>query len=254
MNNRVFFLVLIALLLPLFFINVKDSHDWGDDFAQYLLQAENMVEGKPQLETGYVYDKRFPVVAPPAYPAGFPLLLAPVYATQGHSIWHYELLITFFLFLFCLLMGAYFRREFSAAAAILMVLLFAWNEWTLYFKTNILSDLPFAFFLLASTVAYITLEGRRAVLVTGLLAGYMLLLRGAGIVFLAAVGLHAAIRWIRKKDKQSMISALLLMAIALASSFAVNRLFQIPSSGFFGFYGEAFSGGNLLESAGRNLY
>jgi hypothetical protein len=254
MNNRVFIGLLTVLLLPLFFVNVRDSHDWGDDFAQYLLQAENMVESKSQLETGYLYDTRFPVVAPPAYPAGFPLLLAPVYASYGHSIWHYDLLITLFLVLFCLLMGAYFRQEFSAAASALLVIAFAWNEWTLDFKTNILSDIPFAFFLLACTMAYTTLQGRRGVVVTGLLAGCLLLLRGAGIVFLAAALVHSSYRWIRNKDKHPIIAAILLVAIALACSFLINRLFHIPSSGFFGFYGDAFAGGKILEAAGSNLY
>ena len=44
--------VLIGLLLPLFYINVKDSHDWGDDFAQYFIQARNILEGRPQTDNG----------------------------------------------------------------------------------------------------------------------------------------------------------------------------------------------------------
>ena len=49
------YLILILLLLPVFFINVTDSHDWGGDFAQYISQAKNIVEGNPHYETGYIF-------------------------------------------------------------------------------------------------------------------------------------------------------------------------------------------------------
>jgi 4-amino-4-deoxy-L-arabinose transferase-like glycosyltransferase len=250
--------IVCICLLPLFFINVKDSHDWGDDFAQYLLQAENMVKGIPQTETGYVYDVRFPVVAPPAYPAGFPLMLAPVYALWGHSILHYNLLITAFLFLFCLAMAIFFRRFFSWQASLVMTLIFAYNAWTLDFKTNILSDFPFALLLLAATLLYLRDRSIPNALATGLALALLLLTRGVGLVFLVAVLIHGTYRIVAAKDrserKKTALQVLCITAVSLGLQYFVNTvLFHIPAEGFFAFYGKAFGGSSMLDTFLHNL-
>ena len=232
--------------LPLFFLNVKDSHDWGDDFAQYLMQAENVVKGIPQTQTQYVFDERFPPVAPPAYPMGFPLLLAPVYAVWGHSIYHYDLLITAVLFLLCLLMALYFRRHFSAGTSLVLVLLFAYSYWTLDFKTNILSDLPFALLFLLAVMLYRRRETPANAVLTGLAAGALLLFRGAGILFPIAVFLHAAwlfrVRRSAPERKRIASHAVIIGALAFATPLLVNRLFGVPTEGFLSFYGRAAAG------------
>jgi len=232
--------------LPLFFLNVKDSHDWGDDFAQYLMQAENVVKGIPQTQTRYVFDERFPTVAPPAYPMGFPLLLAPVYALWGHSIYHYDLLITAVLFLLCLLMALYFRRHFSAGTSLVLVLLFAYSYWTLDFKTNILSDLPFTLLFLLAVMLYRRRETAVNGVFTGLVAGALLLFRGAGLLFPVAVFLHAA--WLfrvrRSAGERKRIASrpFIISGLAFGTSFLINRLFGVPSGGFLSFYGQAATG------------
>ncbi len=62
---------------------VRPGHDWGDDFAQYLLHARNLVTGQPYAETGYIFNPQHANIGPAAYPPVFPLLLAPVYALAG---------------------------------------------------------------------------------------------------------------------------------------------------------------------------
>jgi len=257
-NNRWFLLVTVFCLLPLFFINVKDSHDWGDDFAQYLLQAENIIKGKPQTETGYVYDPRFPVVAPPAYPAGFPLMLAPVYAVRGHSILHYNLLITFVLFLFCLMMAIFFRNYFSWYASLLLVMLFAYNAWTLDFKTNILSDFPFALFLLLSTTLYLRMRTLQGALAVGASVALMLLTRGVGFVFLVAVLLQGMVLFFRRKNAEEGKKVLLHLAVIAGVSLTLQTLvntvlFHIPSEGFFTFYKKAYDGKDIGDTVILNL-
>ena len=86
------------MLIPLFFINVRSSHDWGGDFAMYILQTKNITEAVPQSELPYIYNPDNAVLCPPAYPIGFPLLLSPVYAITGNSIVAFSLWITTFLF------------------------------------------------------------------------------------------------------------------------------------------------------------
>src|SRR5690349_19487285 len=92
------YLIAALICLPVFVINIKHSHDWGDDFAQYIHQAKNITTGTSQQQTGYIYIPEFLHLGPPTYPVGFPLLLAPVYAMFGNSVWHFDIYTSFFLF------------------------------------------------------------------------------------------------------------------------------------------------------------
>ena len=111
-SNGVKYLAVALICLPAFFINIKSSHDWGDDFAQYIHQAKNITAGIPQQQTGYIYNPEFHHLGPPAYPVGFPLLLAPVYAIFGNSIKHFDIYISFFLLGFALLMFYFLHKHY----------------------------------------------------------------------------------------------------------------------------------------------
>ncbi len=60
----------------------QPGHSWGDDFAQYIQHACNLLAGGPYKATGHLLNPRFPI-APEVYPPLFPLLLAPVVAVVG---------------------------------------------------------------------------------------------------------------------------------------------------------------------------
>jgi len=140
------FLVLAAL--PLFFINIRPDQDWGDDFAMFIAHATNLVEGRPYAETGYVYDPSVTCFGPGVYPPGFPLLLAPVFALAGTSIVSAQYLITFCFFVSGLAAFVLFRSRTRAWIAASMVLVLWYHPWALAYKARILSDIPFAMWLL----------------------------------------------------------------------------------------------------------
>lgn len=71
--------VLAALL---YIATLRQGHDWGDDFAQYIVQARNIAEGKPLFETGYRYYPQHSI-APDGYPPLYSVLLSPIYALYG---------------------------------------------------------------------------------------------------------------------------------------------------------------------------
>lgn len=253
------YLILVAICcLPLFLINMKDSHDWGDDFAQYLIQAENVVKGNPQAESRYVYNSSFPVVAPPAYPVGFPLLLSGVYAFYGHSIIHYNFLITAVLFLYCLALALFFRKYFSWLTGFFMVLLFAYNPWTLSFKTEILSDLPFSLLLLLSLLFYQMREKTFYLVLASAAMALLFSIRGAGFVFLVAVSLHNGYLFFKSKslpEKKGILrNSFLLIGISTGIYFLLNHvLFKIPSVEFLGFYQKAWMKSSSFDSIIQNL-
>src|ERR1051325_10382424 len=121
--SKWWYLLIAVSCLHLFFINLKDSHDWGDDFAQYIHQAENITHGIPQTETGYIYNKEYPLYSPPVYFTGFPLLLAPVYTIEGNNISAFSYLISGFLFLCALIFFRFFTDYFKSVTSFLLVLI-----------------------------------------------------------------------------------------------------------------------------------
>lgn len=246
--------------LPLFFINVKNSHDWGDDFAQYLLQAKNIVEKKPQIETGYLYNEALSVVAPPAYPAGFPLMLAPVFAWKGNSIKAFSYLVTSLLFLLCITLFIFLTRYFSGLSSLLLVFIFAYNPWTLGSKLEILSDIPFALFLLFATLMY--LKSKNSIiqsLLTGIACGILISIRGVGLVFLTAFLLHNAYLFFKliktRKAVQSHAERFFVtVGAALAVFFLLNSvLVDVPAGKFLQFYASAYKDNAVGDVMVKNL-
>ena len=53
------------------------------DYAQYLLHAKAIVEGRPYTDTGYIFHPDAWFIGPRAYPPGLPLTLAPIVALAG---------------------------------------------------------------------------------------------------------------------------------------------------------------------------
>ncbi len=172
--------VLLLFLIPLFFINIKSSHDWGDDFAQYIHQAKNISEGISQNITGYIFNPDL-FLGPQAYPTGFPLLLAPIIKHYGFNFMVLNYIMTFFLVIASLFGFLFLRKHFSFLAAFFTTLIIAYNPIFLNFKTEIVSDLAFTSFLLAS----IYLIPKNKTIATAILLGLILAL----LAHIRAIGL-----------------------------------------------------------------
>ena len=98
MKEKLKHIAVIACLLPLLFLNIKDSHDWGDDFAQYLIEAKNILEHKPLGESNFIANPNF-VLGPNCYPPGFPLIVALTSPLTNMGMCGLNVLISFFLLL-----------------------------------------------------------------------------------------------------------------------------------------------------------
>jgi 4-amino-4-deoxy-L-arabinose transferase-like glycosyltransferase len=124
-------------------------HQWGDDFAWYIFQAQSIVTGttdhfmQVSAFTNYQSTQH---LGPLAYPWGYPLILAPVYAIKGLSPLALKLPALFFYagFLVCLYLLV--KDRLSSTESLLGVALFAFNPLLLQFLDQILSDIPFLFF------------------------------------------------------------------------------------------------------------
>ena len=157
--NTIAAVLLICASAALIVGRLTTEHDWGDDFAQYILQARSVTEGST---SEFIRTNRFTVeqstypMGPITYPWGFPVLLAPVYALLGLNLLALKAVgaVCFLLFLVVLWIGS--RRTHSNAWRLILLALFALNPTMLGFIDSILADIPF---LLAST-AGVVLIGR----------------------------------------------------------------------------------------------
>lgn len=254
---------LLLLCIPLFMINIRDSHDWGDDYAQYIRQAINITEDKPQTETAYLYDPENAVLGPPAYQPGFPLMLAPLYAYFGNNIKAFQYLITVILSLTGLLVFLFFRRHFSVVVSFLLSLILLYNPWILNFKAEIMADIPFTFFFFGLYLLYTRRRGLNSFWWwpgIGLLIAIIILLRPAGLVFIPAMVMHCIFRMGKlfraRQSKQAWLTLAkygLAIVPAAALFFIVNNLiFNIPSTALAS-YGHIFSLQSPGDTARHNL-
>ena len=253
----------VLLLLPLLFISNRSSHDWGDDFAQYIHQAKNMVQGIPQSETGYIFNPENKDIGPKAYPVGFPLMLAPVYAFFGLNIKAYTLFITLVYFLLGLLLVMFFRRYFSFITSVALALLFLCNPQMLIFKQEVMSDLPFTLLLVTALLLYKPGEKLSWLQITllSLVIGLLISVRPIGFVFLAAVVIDLAWKLLPKRnttysdDRKNTSFKLLVLALLPAFIyFLLNILiFRIPAGGSLSGYLAFFSLSSFTSTYFTNL-
>lgn len=237
-------ILVFSLLLPLFFININDHHDWGDDFAQYIQQTINIVNGVEQGQSNYVFNNENQYFGPPTYTVGFPVLLAPVYFLFGNSIIAFSYYITLILVLTMILVFKLLNNYYQFTIALISTLLFAYNPWILRFKGEILSELPFTLFLILSIYLYIrTLKSnslRSNYVLMGLSIGYCMLIKGIGIVLLFAI-LSDRLLFLFKTKKLNIKKAELFnWCLSLASAIGIYLLFsellfpiKINTYGFF---------------------
>lgn len=231
------FILLMALaLIPLFFVNVKSSHDWGGDFAMYIMQAKNIVKGEPQGDTPYLYNPGNAVLGPPAYPAGFPLLLSPVAAMAGNSVFAFSLYITAFLFGTALMMALVLRRYFSELVVFFLLMAMAYNPWTLAMKLEIMSEFPFTFLLLLCF--YLFEKYAKGPfwmgIVIAILGGLLMSVRVIGVVFPLAVLVWAVRKRFIERDRSPVNKCVCGFLVSVGSILFYlllnNVIFHIPQA------------------------
>ncbi len=151
--------IISAILVGIFYVlTIRGGHDWGDDFSMYIRHAENIAQGLPYGETGYIYNPHNPSVGPRTYPPGFPLLIAPVAAFSSpnpSAIEPFKIVVIAFAVASLLMMVPLFRDALGAAPLAALILIVGFNPTLWAFKDQILSDIPFLFFVLVSLFLYL---------------------------------------------------------------------------------------------------
>ncbi len=248
-DTRKYLLFLLLLSIPLYFINIHDVHGWGDDFALYIKEAQNIASGKPYYQTNYIFNKYNNIYSPPQYPPGFPLMLAPIVKTWGLSFkamfYFNSVLATALLFA----LFAYFRkRNIDKAISVCLSVLIVYSSYLLDLKGNVLADVPC---LLFSTLylAYreaVSYSWKRILLLI-LFAVLAIQMRSQAIFLLAAEGLFLFFFFIKSIIRERGVvikrlteppSLFLIAGVTLANVFINRVIFYTPSSmsSFYGWF------------------
>jgi len=148
MKKTAYLLIVLAVTALIYFRGLTNDHAWPDDFAMYIMHAENMAEDRPYADTPYVQNPLNDYVGPRAYPPGYPLLLAPVYKIFGLNLKAFkaENVVFFLLALYAVYMLVLPRI--GEKGALFVVLLLAANPWSFAFRQYIYSDWAAMLFLL----------------------------------------------------------------------------------------------------------
>ncbi|MBV6396825.1 MAG: hypothetical protein HFACDABA_02427 [Anaerolineales bacterium] len=150
---------LILLALALAFALLTKDHDWGDDWAAYVMQSAAITRGETQefiARNTFTMRESTRFFGPDAYPWGFPALLAPfVLACGPLNVFCLKFINLIFFALFLWGFHIFLARRLPLLEAGLLLGVFAVSPVLLQFNDLIQSDIPFLFF---STLALLLIE------------------------------------------------------------------------------------------------
>jgi hypothetical protein len=238
MRNRILFII-IFISFVIGACTLRRGHEWGDDFAWYILQAQSILNGTTDkfMETSaFTNNESTTYVGPLAYPWGYPLILTPAYAIKGINPLALKIPALCFYagFLVCLYM--LLKARLTEMESLLLVSVFAFNPLLLQFLDQILSDIPFLFFSTLS-LWLITKEGRRSPqrnILIGTSIFLLTFLRATGILLLGCFLIVEFFKSLANRQDWKLVKQILLDSSIVCVSFVilwiVNSLL-FPSGG-----------------------
>lgn len=177
--GRIPLLILILLLTPVIFLNNGDYHDWGDDFAQYMLQGYHLLGLKTGVNV-HCLDGYGPAVKGPL----FSLILSPVLLAGGKIFLHSKIIVATALIFCGLLTYSIVARELnSPLTGILAALFLVYNSVILVHKDQVLPDTIFMALLLTGISCFT----RSKVIGVVICSAGLVLLKPVGSIFPALI-------------------------------------------------------------------
>lgn len=193
----------LALFLVPFAVLVVRHWNWSPsatagDYAQYLLHARTIVDGRPYGAIGYIYHPAAGLIGPPTLPPGLPLTLAPLVAIGGVHTVLVRLLMIASVVLFAVLAARRLARDMEPWQAALGSALAAYSMEVSLTSVAPLSDPGFAVFVWA-TILSVDKYGPwtwQRVLGTTALGYAAILYRIAGVALIPGLVLYA---WLQRQ-------------------------------------------------------
>lgn len=208
---------------------LRPGHEWGDDFALYVLHARNLVEGRPYAQTGYLYNPHYPNIGPPTYPPVAPAVLAPVYAVAGLDLHRMKLQMVGCFTAFLAAAYLLFRTQLGPGRAGLAIAVVGLN-WFFLQETNTIGSDELFLALLYLTLLLLEKTGqtdstsritRVGPPVSGAVAYLAFATRSLGALVIVALGVKELIVR-RRVGRAAAVTMAVFVGLALAQTLLVH--------------------------------
>ncbi|HWB62658.1 MAG TPA: glycosyltransferase family 39 protein [Chitinophagales bacterium] len=227
------FLLPLILLVPMLILNVRNSQHWGDDFAVYVGQAINLLNGQAFDKTTYQYIPGFSPLAPSA-PVGFSILLMPVIKLFGVNMYAMSVYMSVFFILWMLFAFGFFRRFFGVPTALTALFVAAYPNFLLWLKLLITSDVPFAlFFLWACMILSKPHKNSSTYIIAGIITGIATIIRPVGAILIPALFLFTVFELVKDTAHRQNKTSIKQTAHLLVFSAIVLLLYSIAAYWLF---------------------
>jgi hypothetical protein len=223
MRNKILFIILLISLV-IGACTLRRGHEWGDDWAWYVLQAQSILKGTTadfMQTSAFTNNESTTYVGPLAYPWGYPLILTPAYAIKGINPLALKIPALFFYTGFLVCLYLLLRARLTEMESLLLVALFAFNPLLLQFLDQILSDIPFLFFSTLS-LWLITKEGQRSTqrnILIGACIFLVAFLRATGILLLGCFLMVEFFRLLTNHRDWKVVKQIVLDSLTVCGSF-----------------------------------
>jgi hypothetical protein len=211
------------------------GHDWGDDFASYIMQAQSILDGDMDEfieRNAFTIFESSAQIGPVAYPWGYPLALAPALLLKGVHALTLKLPGLFFFAGFLICFYLLTENRLTRTESLLLVSLFAFNPTFVGFLDYILSDIPFLFsvFLVLWLTAKFDEEPnawKQILLGAAIFLSYFI--RTTGVVLLGSYLVYQGLLFLRTPLRRRAILQNSLIVVAAFSALWVLSSFIFPN-------------------------
>jgi hypothetical protein len=216
----------LGLSLLIGFFSLTRGHEWGDDFASYVMQAASILNGTTDEfveRNSFTIFESSTQIGPAAYPWGYPLILTPLYALKGGHPLTLKLAGLFFFAGFLICLYIIMNERLGQTESLLMVSLFAFSPLMIRYLDHILSDIPFLFF---STLALWMMSRRESVrlrdlILLGCVIAAAFFIRTTGILLLASYLLLQALKIVQNKSEPEVVRTNIRNGLTVTVTFGV---------------------------------
>lgn len=197
-------LVIVLLSLLLAFALLTKDHEWGDDWASYLMQAVSISNGQTGefiQRNAFTMRESTHFIGPDAYPWGYPALLAPFTLACGPlNIFCLKFINLILWALFLVAFSLFLARRLPPLESAIVLAVFAFSPLLLNFNNQLGSDIAFLFF---STLSLLLIVRRNSIspYLPGLALFFSFFVRTNGILLLPTLFCAQAFDYLQARPR-----------------------------------------------------
>ena len=195
-------IILFSILLAFSLLTL--DHDWGDDWASYIMQAVSITHGETDefiQRNTFTMRESTHFIGPDAYPWGYPTLLAPFTLACGPlNIFCLKFINLVFFALFLFVFYLLLARRTPPLESALVIAVFALSPLLLQFNNQLTSDIAFLFF---STLGLLLIVERNniSLYILGIVLFFAFFVRTNGILLVPTLFLAQAFDYFQTRPR-----------------------------------------------------